>query len=50
VLDRASRGWRGVTMTPATVRQLQQLRLQVLHPEPDKDVTAIVGETNTTAA
>lgn len=26
VLDRASRGWRGVTMTPATVRQLQELR------------------------
>lgn len=50
VLDRASRGWRGVTMTPATVRQLQQLRLQLLHPEPDKDVTATVAETITTAA
>jgi putative transposase len=32
VLDRASRGWRGVTMTPATVRQLQELRRQLLHP------------------
>ena len=26
VLDRASRRWRGVAMTPATVRQLQGLR------------------------
>ncbi len=30
VLDRASRGWRGVTMTPATVRQLQELRRELL--------------------
>ena len=32
VLDRASRGWRGVTMTPAIVRQLQELRRQLLGP------------------
>ena len=50
VLDGANRGGRGVTVTPATVRQLQQLRLQLLHPEPDKDVTATVAETITTAA
>ncbi len=29
-LDRTSRGWRGVTMTPATVRQLQELRRELL--------------------
>jgi len=32
VLDRASRGWRGVTMTPAAVRQLQELRRRLFHP------------------
>jgi putative transposase len=34
VLDRASRGWRGVEMTPKTVRHLQQLRLELLGPPP----------------
>jgi putative transposase len=32
VLDRASRGWRGVEMTPKIVRQLQQLRHDLLGP------------------
>jgi transposase-like protein len=32
VLDRASRGWRGVEMTPAAVRQLQELRRQLFTP------------------
>ncbi len=32
VLDRASRGWRGVTQTSATIRQLQDLREQLLEP------------------
>lgn len=32
VLDRASRGWRGVVMTPAAVRLLQDLRRQLHHP------------------
>jgi putative transposase len=31
VLDRASRGWRGVVMTPAVVRLLQELRRQLHH-------------------
>ena len=31
VLDRASRGWRGLTMTPAGLRQLQDLRRSLLH-------------------
>ena len=39
VLDRASRGWRGVVMTPAAVRQLQELRRQLLHPTLDKEAT-----------
>jgi putative transposase len=32
VLDRASRGWRGVDQRPANVRLLQQLRLALLGP------------------
>ena len=32
VLDRASRGWRGFTMTPASLRLLQDLRRQLLDP------------------
>ncbi|MGV1050476.1 MAG: IS256 family transposase [Solirubrobacterales bacterium] len=32
VLDRASRGWRGFTMTAAGLRLLQDLRRQLLHP------------------
>jgi putative transposase len=31
VLDRASRGWRGVDMNPANVRLLQQLRADLFH-------------------
>ncbi len=32
VLDRASRGWRGMTMTPTGTRQLADLRHQLLDP------------------
>jgi transposase-like protein len=32
VLDRASRGWRGVVMTPAAVRHLQEIRRQLFDP------------------
>ena len=32
VLDCASRGWRGLTMTPAGLRQLQDLRRSLLQP------------------
>ena len=32
VLDRASRGWRGVTYTPATTRHLAELRRQLMDP------------------
>jgi len=41
VLDRASRGWRGVVMNPHAVRQLQQLRQQLFTPDiTNKEVTA----------
>ena len=33
VLDRASRGWRGVKQTPANVRLLQQMRRQLFDPD-----------------
>ena len=33
VLDRASRGWRGVVQTPANARLLQQLRRDLHHPQ-----------------
>jgi transposase-like protein len=50
VLDRASRGWRGVTMTPAAVRQLQELRRQLLHPTTNQEATAHTNDTVTPAA
>lgn len=33
VLDRASKGWRGVEMTPAIVRRLQNLRRELFAPD-----------------
>lgn len=39
VLDRASRGWRGLTMTPKGLRLLQDLRRQLLHPPAHRDLT-----------
>jgi putative transposase len=36
VLDRASRGWRGLTYTPAATRLLQDLRRDLLHPPADQ--------------
>ena len=38
VLDRASRGWRGLTMTPRALRLLQDLRHQLLHPPMPEEV------------
>ncbi|MDA8318105.1 MAG: transposase, partial [Actinomycetota bacterium] len=32
VLERASKGWRGLTMTPDALRQLQDLRRKLLEP------------------
>jgi putative transposase len=48
VLDRASRGWRGVVMTPAGVRLLQELRRQLLHPPGLQE--EVVDQTVTPAA
>jgi putative transposase len=42
VLDRASRGWRGLTMTPKALRLLQDLRRQLLHPPVDEAITETV--------
>ena len=38
VLDRASVGWRGLTMTPKGLRLLQDLRRQLLHPPIPEEV------------
>jgi putative transposase len=46
VLDRASKGWRGLTYTPAATRLLQDLRNQLLGP-PDQEV---IDQPATTAA
>ena len=48
VLDRASRGWRGVVMTPAAVRLLQELRRQLHHPSPLE--AGVIDQTVTPAA
>ena len=47
VLDRASRGWRGLTMTPKALRLLQDLRRQLLHPTAPEGV---IDEADTAAA
>jgi hypothetical protein len=47
VLDRASGGWRGLTMTPKALRLLQDLRRQRLHPTAGEGV---MDEAVTTAA
>ena len=50
VLDRASRGWRGVVMTPVAVRQLQDLRRQLFSPPVAEEVTTEPTEAVTAAA
>ena len=47
VLDRASHGWRGLTMTPKGLRLLQDLRRQLLQPPAAKEV---IGQAVTAAA
>jgi putative transposase len=46
VLDRASRGWRGLTMSPKTLRRLQDLRRQLLHLPAEE----VINEAVTAAA
>ena len=43
VLDRASSGWRGVKMTPMTVRRLQKLRRELLG-EPEDHEKEVIDE------
>ncbi len=50
VLDRASRGWRGVVMTPVAVRQLQDLRRQLFDPTTAGEVPSEPTEAVTAAA
>lgn len=50
VLDRASRGWRGVTMTPAAARHLQELRRRLFEPPDIQEVDTHTPETVTPAA
>jgi transposase-like protein len=47
VLDRASRGWRGLTMTPKALRLLQDLRRQLQNPAIAEEV---INEAVTAAA
>ena len=50
VLDRASKGWRGLTMTPKAPRRLQDLRREVLCERPEPPGEEEVAEAVTTAA
>jgi putative transposase len=50
VLDRASKGWRGLTMTPKALRRLQDLRREVLRERPEPPGQEGAAETVTTAA
>jgi putative transposase len=50
VLDRASKGWRGLTMTPKALRRLQDLRRDVLCEQPEPPGEEGVAETVTAAA
>ncbi len=50
VLDRASRGWRGVVMTPAAVRHLQELRHHLFDLSSIEEVASEANEAVTAAA
>jgi transposase-like protein len=50
VLDRASKGWRGLTMTPKALRRLQDLRREVLRERPEPSGEEALAETVTAAA
>ncbi len=50
VFDRASRGWRYLTMTPAPARQPQEPLRRRLHPDTPKRADTSVEETMTSAA
>jgi transposase-like protein len=51
VLDRASKGWRGLTMTPRALRRLQDLRRELLAQQPGHNGNEeVLAETVTAAA
>jgi transposase-like protein len=50
VLDRASRGWRGVRQTPASVRLLQQIRFELFDADKHEEVIRESREPVTSAA
>ncbi len=50
VLDRASRGWRGVDMNPSAVRLLQDLRRELFGPQLPEQQEEVIEETVTPAA
>jgi putative transposase len=50
VLDRASKGWRGLTMTPKALRQLQDLRRELLGQQRPSAPQEVIAQPDTTAA
>jgi putative transposase len=50
VLDRASKGWRGLTMTPKALRRLQDLRRDLLGQPPSSRPQEVIAQTVTAAA
>ena len=50
VLDRASRGWRGLTMTPKALRRLQDPRRELLGQPRPSVPQEVIAQTVTTAA
>jgi transposase-like protein len=50
VLDRASKGWRGLAMTPKALRRLQDLRRELLHQQSNEKEEEVATETVTAAA
>jgi putative transposase len=50
VLDRASKGWRGLTMTPRALRRLQDLRRELLGQPRPSAPEEVIAQTVTAAA
>jgi transposase-like protein len=50
VLDRASKGWRGLTMTPKALRRLQDLRRELLGQQRPSAPQEVIAQPVTTAA
>jgi putative transposase len=50
VLDRTSKGWRGLTMTPKALRRLQDLRRELLGQPRPSAPEEVITQTNTAAA